>query len=68
MTCPNARSYNDAPSDGSVWTTGECKYRVLRGGSWNLNPGYLRAASRVWDAPHDRGNTIGFLVARTLGP
>ena len=60
--------YNDAPSDGSAWTTGECKYRVLRGGSWNLNPGYLRAAGRGWDSPDDRGNTIGFRVARALGP
>jgi formylglycine-generating enzyme len=28
-------SYDGAPSDGSAWTSGECKYRVLRGSSWD---------------------------------
>ena len=60
-------NYNDAPSDGSAWTAGECKYRVLRGGSWNLNPGFLRAASRGFDTADDRTNVIGFRLARTLG-
>ena len=27
-------SYVGAPSDGSAWESGECGYRVLRGGSW----------------------------------
>jgi hypothetical protein len=27
-----------APSDGSVWTGGDCTQRVLRGGSWGLSP------------------------------
>jgi formylglycine-generating enzyme required for sulfatase activity len=26
-------SYRGAPSDGTAWTTGDCTYRVLRGGS-----------------------------------
>ena len=60
-------NYNDAPSDGSAWAAGECKYRVLRGGSWNLNPGFLRAASRGFDTADDRTNVIGFRLARTLG-
>jgi caspase domain-containing protein len=27
-------NYQGAPVDGSAWITGECEYRVLRGGSW----------------------------------
>jgi hypothetical protein len=39
-------NYAGAPSDGSAWTTGDCSRRVLRGGSWFVDPGDLRAASR----------------------
>jgi hypothetical protein len=38
-------SYAGAPSDGSAWTGG-CGRRVLRGGAWYNDPGYLRAAVR----------------------
>ena len=40
--------------------------RVLRGGSWNSNPGELRAASRDWFAPDFRRVNAGFRIARTL--
>ena len=29
-----SENYSGAPTDGSAWTTGDCRYRVLRGGSW----------------------------------
>jgi len=29
--------YRGAPTDGSAWTTGECKFRVRRGGHSNDN-------------------------------
>ena len=32
-------TYQGAPSDGSAWTNGPDARRVLRGGSWNLDPG-----------------------------
>ena len=32
-------NYSGAPTDGSAWTAGDCSSRVLRGGSWNDNPG-----------------------------
>ncbi|MGO9545162.1 MAG: formylglycine-generating enzyme family protein [Rhodomicrobium sp.] len=59
-------SYKGAPQDGSAFTAGECKTRVLRGGSWKLDPRYLRAASRYQDFRVSRFYDYGFRVARTL--
>jgi formylglycine-generating enzyme required for sulfatase activity len=61
-------SYVGAPTDGSAWTTGDCSYRVLRGGSWDKFPRSLRSAYRNWNRPGDRSSSIGFRVARTLSP
>ena len=59
-------SYNGAPADGLAWTSGNCSYRVLRSGSWNADPGYLRSAGRFGNTPEYRGSNLGFRVARTL--
>ncbi len=60
-------SYAGALSDGRAWTTGgNCLRRVLRGGSWNKKPRYLRSASRPWNWGDYRNNFNGFRVARTL--
>ena len=60
-------SYRGAPSDGRAWTTGgDCSRRVLRGGSWFNNPGFLRVAFRVPKPPFNRDHRDGFRVARTL--
>ena len=40
--------------------------RVLRGGSWDDYPGYLRSAYRFGIQPGFRGSCLGFRVARTL--
>ncbi|MGP0057872.1 MAG: SUMF1/EgtB/PvdO family nonheme iron enzyme [Beijerinckiaceae bacterium] len=61
-------SYAGAPVNGTAITTGDCKCRVLRGGSWVLNPGYLRAAFRSRSNPDGRINGLGFRLARTLSP
>ncbi len=61
-------SYAGAPSDGSAWTTGNCSARVLRGGSWDSIPQFLRAAFRIFLSPVYRDNNIGMRVARTLNP
>ena len=34
--------------------------RVTRGGSWNLDPSYARAANRSWGEPNNRSYFIGF--------
>ena len=65
--CRNA-DYAGAPSDGSAWRSGDCDRRVLRGGSWDYDPGYLRSASRLRNAAGIRNGSDGFRVARTLTP
>ncbi|HRD64812.1 MAG TPA: formylglycine-generating enzyme family protein [Candidatus Competibacter sp.] len=40
--------------------------RVLRGGSWNYVPKWLRSAARDWDDPRTRYYNFGFRLARTL--
>jgi formylglycine-generating enzyme required for sulfatase activity len=54
------------PSNGSAYTSGSCSYRVIRGGSWNSTPQYLRSANRSSNDPTSRVNYLGFRVARTL--
>jgi formylglycine-generating enzyme required for sulfatase activity len=61
-------SYAGAPTDGSAWVSGDCSRRVLRGGSWNINPGYLRAAYRNWYSSGYRDSNVGFRLGRTLTP
>ncbi|MCY2952401.1 MAG: formylglycine-generating enzyme family protein [Planctomycetota bacterium] len=41
--------------------------RVLRGGSWHLNPGFCRSAYRIGDDPVNRIGGIGFRVALAAG-
>jgi formylglycine-generating enzyme required for sulfatase activity len=40
----------------------EGKYRVLRGGSWHIDPWYCRSAYRAGINPDDRISYIGFRV------
>ncbi|MCL2713398.1 MAG: formylglycine-generating enzyme family protein, partial [Alphaproteobacteria bacterium] len=47
-------TYRGAPTDGSVWTSGDCRTRVLRGGSWRSASGVLRSASRLQDSTDTR--------------
>ena len=59
-------SYRGAPSDGSAWESGECGWRVLRGGSWYDGPWDLRSALRGRLDTSVRIYDAGFRVARTL--
>lgn len=63
--CWNGR-YFDAPVDGSAWLSGDCRARVIRGGSWNSPPELLRSADRVRSETRARTFSLGFRVAREL--
>jgi formylglycine-generating enzyme required for sulfatase activity len=56
-------NYKGAPNDGSAWVTGgDSNYRMLRGGSWFVNPWYCRSAYRLRYAPGNQDNGLGFRV------
>jgi len=65
-------SYADKPdslkASGDAWTTGDGKARVLRGGSWSVNPRGLRSANRGKVDRDVRYNYGTFRLARTLTP
>ncbi len=59
------KDYTGAPADGSAWleaSQGDCKLRVVRGGSWYVFPRGLRSGDRVWDDV--AVNYLGFRLAR----
>ena len=57
-------TYRGAPTDGSAWTKPDCRERVLRGGSFNNDPRYLRSAARFKYDYDVRFYTNGFRVVR----
>ncbi len=60
-------SYTDASVDGSARQgCGANASRVLRGGSWNIKPRWLRSAYRFNVTPDFRTIYVGFRAARTL--
>jgi formylglycine-generating enzyme required for sulfatase activity len=61
-------SYAEKPenikNNGSIiWSDSNKKYRVLRGGSWDINPRYCRSANRGRNNLDNRINFYGFRVA-----
>ena len=65
--CWNGR-YQGAPTNGLAWERGECSQRVLRGGSSDNNPRFLRSANRLREPTTYRNYLGGFRVARTVTP
>ena len=60
--------YSGAPADGAARTSAECSRRVMRGGAWNNSAWNLRSTIRLKNSPVNRGDDLGFRVARTLNP
>jgi len=63
---------DDAPVDGSAWLSGKCDLRVIRGGSWNNKPWYVRSAYRFGLNPDFRNSVsqallLPFSRVRTVG-
>jgi len=63
--CPHG-TYDGAPSDGSVWTGGDCSRHSVRGGSSNSPPQDIRSARRYKISTDTRDTGLGFRIARTL--
>jgi formylglycine-generating enzyme required for sulfatase activity len=63
-------SYVGAPHDGSAWLSQSCSQHVLRGGSWDNVPVFVRSAARSPGAlnggEYDYSSLAGFRVARDL--
>jgi formylglycine-generating enzyme required for sulfatase activity/serine/threonine protein kinase len=60
-------SYQGAPKNGQSWVSGvsgECSRRVLRGGSWFNDPGFLRVSIRYRNTTDNRNIFIGFRLAQ----
>ncbi|MDE2163672.1 MAG: formylglycine-generating enzyme family protein [Alphaproteobacteria bacterium] len=64
------RGYIGAPTDGRAWTEKGCTKHVLRGGSWDNVPIFIRSAARTGGEPNggefDYSSLAGFRVARDL--
>lgn len=43
-------------------------YRVLRGGSWDFDSGFMRASFRNWGHPDFKSGSSGFRCARSVAP
>ena len=63
--CWNER-YRDAPADGQPWISGDCDYRIRRGGSWKSDFWTARTSSRLFGHPSEPDNLTGFRVAKTI--
>jgi len=59
-------TYAGAPADGGAWVEGDCKSRVIRGGSWLNDARFLRSAHRNTLYYEYRRSNTGFRVARVL--
>jgi formylglycine-generating enzyme required for sulfatase activity len=64
------KSYVGAPADGKAWAEKDCAKYVLRGGSWDNVPLFVRSAARSGSpadgGEYDYSSLAGFRLARDL--
>jgi formylglycine-generating enzyme required for sulfatase activity len=59
-------SYVDAPTDGSAWKDGDCRYRPGRGGGWLAAAWATRSATRTHAGFDETSNDAGFRIVRAV--
>jgi len=63
-------NYRGAPRDGRPWMEKDCRKHVIRGGSWDNLPVFVRSAARSGSVSdggeYDYSSLTGFRVARDL--
>ena len=59
-------TYRGAPVNGAPWAAGQCRQRVLRGGSFAGKANLIRSAARFRYDQDVRYYANGFRVARDL--
>jgi formylglycine-generating enzyme required for sulfatase activity len=64
--CYDAGFYGRSPPDDPVASDAEGCARVVRGGAWNYDAGYARAADRSRFDPAGRFSLVGFRCARGM--
>jgi formylglycine-generating enzyme required for sulfatase activity len=60
------KDYDGAPTDGSAWTSSDCRENVIRGGSWRNDSTYAHSSSRFTYDSAVRYILNGFRVAKSL--
>jgi len=59
-------NYKDSPTDGSVWSGGDCSVRIARGGSFASPQQSLRNTKREKFKSNEKLSRIGIRIAREL--
>jgi len=59
-------NYDGAPTDGSAWIAGDCRFVNMRGGNWGSRPMLIRSAIRKRMYRNGKRDTLGFRLVREL--
>lgn len=62
-----APDHTNADPAGGPNPSGDCRYRVMKGGNWAAAPQHLRPANRGINTPGARWSTNGLRLVRELG-